>query len=295
MPEITIDPLPSIKAKVDKLSKDQIDDFFVSSSEIVPLEKTKSKKKAAQTKVRYCFGVYAIKKKIAKRSKDVKKYYMQVYINKNVLGHCQYILREYGILYDRGYYLIAEWPEFGTLFEFLRDERNDHIVNWNWKLTQAYNLAQALAFCHAKSILHQDIRSLNVIVNQFEEAKLTNFHYQSELMDNSCVFGEGNETVRWQSPEKMLNKTLAFSRATDVYSFGMLLWEISAHRIPYEGIDAATVKRRVVSGLRPEINEQTPPGYAKIMKSCWDQNPIRRPQMSNVWGELQQLWDSGSV
>src|SRR6185312_16892716 len=94
MPEITIDPLPSIKAKVDKLSKDQIDDFFVSSSDIVPLEKTKSKKKAAQTKVRYCFGVYAIKKKIAKRSKDVKKYYMQVYINKNVLGHCQYILRE---------------------------------------------------------------------------------------------------------------------------------------------------------------------------------------------------------
>jgi len=181
MPEIITDPLPSIKAKVDKLSKDQIDDFYVSSGEIVSLEKTKSKKKAAQTKVRYCFGVYAIKKKIAKRSKDVKKYYMQVYINKNVLGHCQYILRElvsnivnkfftfsrqitnlylfrYGILYDRGYYLIAEWPEFGTLFEFLRDERNNHIVDWNWKLTQAYNLAQALAFCHAKSILHQDIR-----------------------------------------------------------------------------------------------------------------------------------------
>ena len=75
----------------------------------------------------------------------------------------------------------------------------------------------------------------------------------------------------------------------------MLLWEIAAHKIPYEGIDAATVKHRVVSGLRPEIVETTPSGYAKIMKSCWDQNPNARPQMGNIWGELQQLWDSGAV
>ena len=66
------------------------------------------------------------------------------------------VYHSYGILLDGGlYYMITEWPEKGTLYEYLKTHGN---IPWTQKIKWAFRLASALAVCHSKLILHQDIR-----------------------------------------------------------------------------------------------------------------------------------------
>jgi len=280
--------------KVRKLSTAQRDELHVTAGEVTNLDGAKRRKKpwpsrsTETSKVRYCFALFALKTKVAgSRTKDINKFLVQVYVNKIILGHCSNILREYGILSDRSWYLITEYPEYGNLCEFLKNEKNASLLSWEWKTRQACNIAQALSFCHSRNILHQDVRSPNVVINQFMTAKLTNFGFQTIIHDNKCVYEEGNQKIRWLAPEKLKDNRVPYSRETDVYSFGMLLWEISAHKIPYEDIlDPNKVKKRVEEEKRPEIDPDTPSNFVRIMTSCWKQNPNERPKMETVWERL---------
>jgi serine/threonine protein kinase len=97
--------------------------------------------------------------------------------------------------------------------------------------------------------------------------------------------------IRWSAPEILLNPTATegnfdvFSPSVDVYSFGMVLWEVASITDPFEEIqEDEEVKEIVCRGGRPRIdllqNLFTP--YLDLMRSCWDQNPDMRPTFKKV-------------
>lgn len=103
-------------------------------------------------------------------------------------------------------------------------------------------------------------------------------------------------TWRWNAPEVMHNPNeVRFNRATDVYSFGVALWEILANgAIPFGDVEFDhQVRALVESGERPKFNpvyvRRAPSEFVELIKACWDQHPQNRPSAQEVMLRLGSL------
>ncbi|CAG8508923.1 6157_t:CDS:2 [Paraglomus brasilianum] len=274
------------------LSQERIDDLTISPEWINPVPNAQPNGDGP-TKVVYCGGNYAAKVKIANANDDISKYWVQAFISSRL--NTDLFMKNYGILLDGGtYYMITEWPGKGTLSEYLKAHR---IIPWTLKIRWVIRLARALAFCHNKYILHHDIRSHNVIVDTNDNVKLANYHRARGMKDITTSVAEETDGVRWLCPEKTKDGALPYSTSADVYSFGMLMWEITSHEIPFPDKSIVEVYTLLKNSdgfndqdaPRPPIVPGTPEKYASIMQKCWRQIPGSRPTMQYVVRKLEKL------
>jgi serine/threonine protein kinase len=79
-----------------------------------------------------------------------------------------------------------------------------------------------------------------------------------------------------------------YTEKADVFSFGVIMWELATRKPPYYGIDGQVVSQKVVrEGLRPKISDREAPGaFLDLMKRAWDDNPERRPNFGTIIREL---------
>lgn len=90
------------------------------------------------------------------------------------------------------------------------------------------------------------------------------------------------------APEVITGKN--YSEKADVYSFGIILWEIAAREPPYKNIMGTKVSVEVVKNdLRPKIPKKAPEAMARLMKKCWDRNPVKRPSFKEIIMELEKM------
>ena len=148
-----------------------------------------------------------------------------------------------------------------------------------------------MSHLHKHNILHRDLKSLNVLVNSTNPndqvcAKLVDFGDSRESFrysDENQICG----TVRWTAPEVFNGKP--FTQKSDVFSFGIILWEMICLEIPYPDIKRDfQVEDFVLSGGRPPVSVECPAGYRALMQSCWDENPQYRPTFGQI---LDVLWE----
>jgi mitogen-activated protein kinase kinase kinase 7 len=90
--------------------------------------------------------------------------------------------------------------------------------------------------------------------------------------------------VAWRAPETYTGE---FTEKSDVYSYGMLVWELVARQKPYAGLNHKQKMRAVREGLRPVLPRNCP--LSGLISSCWNPEPEKRPTLSNVLTQLQQL------
>ncbi|CAG8549302.1 9088_t:CDS:2 [Paraglomus occultum] len=277
------------------LSREQIDDLRISPELINPAFDTQPNGDGP-TKVIYRGGFYAAKVKIATTDDDISRYWVQAFISSKL--NTDLFMKVYGILLEGGiYYMITEWPGKGTLYEHLKTNRN---IPWIQKIRWSIQLASALAVCHSKLILHHDIRSHNVIVDRNDNVKLANYHRARGIKDITTSVAEETDGVRWLCPEKTKDGTLPYSMSADVYSFGMLMWEITSHEIPFSDktIGEVFMMLKTSVGLkdadapRPPIVPGTPEKYASVMQKCWRQIAGSRPTMQHVVRKLEKAFDA---
>jgi len=95
-------------------------------------------------------------------------------------------------------------------------------------------------------------------------------------------------TITHMAPEVLLDGRM--SKAADVYSFGITLWELYTAGKPYQGVPGALLGHKVAKeGHRPSLPLVMPEGYRALLKKCWDQKPENRPSFAQVLEELQEL------
>ena len=117
------------------------------------------------------------------------------------------------------------------------------------------------------------------MVSQDEICKVGDFGLLREIPKDTDIYVSKTKTpfpIRWMAPESHLRKE--FSPATDVWSFGIVTWEMhNPKELPYKGLSNTEVAANVCAGTRLEIPKSYPPTVVNIMKACWQLNPSQRP------------------
>ncbi|GMH39410.1 hypothetical protein BSKO_07308 [Bryopsis sp. KO-2023] len=191
-------------------------------------------------------------------------------------------------------WIVMEYCDRGCLSAALRrkcffdgDSRKLYIV-----LT-AIEIASAIKHLHDNGIVHGDVKPENVLLRTCAAdprgfvCKLADFGFSRQLNETDHVLTFTCGSVRAMPPELLKDGLL--STATDVYSFGMLLWEILACRPPYAGRTSQSIMVDVVEGLRPEIPAKWPAAVRELIRDCLKQDHEQRPNFSDILARLRVL------
>jgi len=166
-------------------------------------------------------------------------------------------------------------------------------ITWTLSDKHKYQIVKdiisGVEYLHKRNIIHADLKSPNIMLNQQYRAKITDFGVSKiKTTLKSTVAGPGNAgTVRWQAPE-LGDDNVKTSKMTDIYSLGTVLWEVYSGEIPYAKLtDDIKVVWARARGATLTIPLNVPIILREIILSCWKE-PEQRPQVSDILKVLQE-------
>lgn len=210
-----------------------------------------------------------------------------------LLNHPNIVTLKGVCLDERNPCLVMEYAKGGSLNRVLSGRKVPPNVLVSW----AIQIARGMQYLHSEapiSLVHRDLKSSNVLLSesvgtndlQNKTLKISDFGLAREVYKTTRMSTAG--TYAWMAPEVIKSST--FSKASDVWSYGVLLWELLTGETPYKGIDALAVAYGVaVNKLTLPIPSTCPVPFANLMKGCWNPDPHGRPSFVNVLRELETV------
>ena len=187
--------------------------------------------------------------------------------------------------------LISNYCSEGNLHTILQDKSIELCMKTKFKIL--IDISKGLYFLHnqRKPTIYKDLRSCNVLLDKQNDeiiAKLADFDLTGFVNSN---IGNKIDPIYWYSPETM--KTEYISLASDIYAFGILMWEVFSRQVPYKEIqDQFKIICHVKKGGRPnldEIDKSTPLEGIELMKKCWDEDKDNRPTVKEISSILTKI------
>lgn len=157
----------------------------------------------------------------------------------------------------------------------------------------AKDVALGLNWLHGRNIVHRDLKLGNILLDEHKQAKIADFGFsqikkKTQQFFHDDVKPKGN--ILYMAPEVM--QLGDFNEKADVYSYGLIMWEIMTGVLwdPPQDYTTAETYKKFICNLkrRPEIPQQVPSMLAKLIESCWAQSPENRPSMVNVISALNE-------
>lgn len=191
------------------------------------------------------------------------------------------------------FYIITEFMQNGNLLDFLRNCSRDEI-NALILMFMATQVSAAMEYLEARNFIHRDLAARNCLVGENHTVKVADFGL-ARLMkeeDNTYTAHAGAKfPIKWTAPEGLAyNK---FSTRSDVWAFGVLLWEIATYGMsPYPGVELTDVYHMLESGYRMECPTGCPTQIYELMTKCWTWDPNDRPTFCEVREILEVTFTS---
>ena len=185
--------------------------------------------------------------------------------------------------------VLTELCSRGNVMAVLHDERV--ALPWLRKLNILLDTARGMEYLHAQTppVVHRDLKSLNLLIDHEWSTKVTDFGLSRFKADSSAAHMTGQTgTYHWMAPEVINSEK--YDESADVYSFGVILWEVYGRAIPYEGMSPVQIVATVVARReRLQIPPGCPPDFAQLIRSCWAHDPAERPPFAHITGRLAAL------
>uniref|UniRef100_A0A8C5Q2V6 Tyrosine-protein kinase receptor n=1 Tax=Leptobrachium leishanense TaxID=445787 RepID=A0A8C5Q2V6_9ANUR len=204
---------------------------------------------------------------------------------------CHHVVRLMGVV-SKGQptLVIMELMGHGDLKSYLRSLRPDAENNpgrpaptLKEMIQMAAEISDGMAYLNAKKFVHRDLAARNCMVAEDYTVKIGDFGMTRDIYETDYYRkgGKGLLPVRWMSPESL--KDGVFTTFSDVWSFGVVLWEItSLAEQPYQGLSNEQVLKFVMDGGSLEQPDNCPPRLHSLMQMCWQYNPKMRPTFLEI-------------
>ncbi|XP_077114794.1 insulin receptor-related protein isoform X1 [Ranitomeya variabilis] len=213
---------------------------------------------------------------------------------------CHHVVRLLGVVSQgQPALVIMELMTRGDLKSYLRSHRADDENNVNTTppslkemIQMAGEIADGMAYLNAKKFVHRDLAARNCMVSEDLTVKIGDFGMTRDIYETDYYRKGGKSLlpVRWMSPESL--KDGIFTPYSDVWSFGVVLWEIATlAEQPYQGMANEQVLHYVMDNGILEKPENCPDRLHDLMRWCWQKNPKNRPSfiqiLESIKDELQ--------
>ncbi|KQJ92958.1 serine/threonine-protein kinase STY46 [Brachypodium distachyon] len=181
-------------------------------------------------------------------------------------------------------YIITDFMSGGSVYDCLHK-------NSAFKLPEilrvATDISKGMNYLHQNNIIHRDLKTANLLMDENKVVKVADFGV-SRVKDQSGVMTAETGTYRWMAPEVIEHRP--YDHKADVYSFGIVLWELLTGKIPYGQLTPMQAAVGVVQkGIRPIIPKDTHPKLADLVQKCWHGDSAERPEFSQILEILQRL------
>jgi len=176
--------------------------------------------------------------------------------------------------------IVLEYCAEGSLDVLLFDRGIKLSTDEKLKLVEG--IAKGLCHLHKHNIVHRDLAARNILLTQQHQPKISDFGMSRFLAEDveGQTFGNVGP-IRWMAPEALQNRK--YSKKTDVWSFGIVVYEITAQREPHVQIPPKEVVRLIRDeALTPEIPAECPPALEELMRMCWRRDPKERPTLESI-------------
>ncbi|KAL0843658.1 hypothetical protein Bca101_016904 [Brassica carinata] len=208
--------------------------------------------------------------------------------------HHPNVVSFYGIVRDGPDGSLATVAEFmvnGSLKQFL--QKKDRTIDRRKRLIIAMDTAFGMEYLHGKNIVHFDLKCENLLVNmrdpQRPVCKIGDLGL-SKVKQKTLVSGGVRGTLPWMAPELLSGKSNMVSEKIDVYSFGIVMWELLTGEEPYADMHCASIIGGIVNNtLRPKIPQWCDPEWKGLMESCWASEPTERPSFADISQKLRNM------
>uniref|UniRef100_A0A8C8D2H1 mitogen-activated protein kinase kinase kinase n=1 Tax=Oncorhynchus tshawytscha TaxID=74940 RepID=A0A8C8D2H1_ONCTS len=175
------------------------------------------------------------------------------------------------------YCILMEYCAQGQLYEVLRAGRKitpSLLIDW------AMGIAGGMNYLHLHKIIHRDLKSPNMLITHDDLVKISDFGTSKELIDKSMKMSFAG-TVAWMAPEVIRNEPV--SEKVDIWSFGVVLWEMLTGEVPYKDVDSSAIIWGVGNNsLNLPIPESCPDGFKILLRQCWNCKPRNRPSFRQI-------------
>ncbi|KAM1195035.1 hypothetical protein ACFX2I_021674 [Malus domestica] len=184
--------------------------------------------------------------------------------------------------------IVTEFLPRGSLLHLLQG--NTSKLYWRRRVHMAIDIARGMNYLHHFNppIIHRDLKSSNLLVDKNWTVKVGDFGLSRLKHDTFLTTKTGKGTPQWMAPEVLRNEPS--DEKSDIYSYGVILWELATEKIPWDNLNSMQVIGAVgFMDQRLEIPKDVDPQWTCLIESCWQSDAASRPTFQELLEKLRDL------
>ncbi|KAK2434493.1 serine/threonine-protein kinase EDR1 [Trifolium repens] len=180
--------------------------------------------------------------------------------------------------------MVTEYMEMGSLFYLIHVSGQKKKLSWRRRLKMLRDICRGLMHIHRMKIIHRDVKSANCLVDKHWTVKICDFGLSRIITDSPMRDSSSAGTPEWMAPELIRNEP--FTEKCDIFSLGVIMWELCTLNRPWEGVPPERVVYTVANeGSRLEIPEGP---LGRLISECWAE-PNERPSCEEILSRLVDI------
>ncbi|CDY70078.1 BnaAnng32540D, partial [Brassica napus] len=181
--------------------------------------------------------------------------------------------------------IVTEFMPGGSVYDYLHKQKGVFKLPALFKV--AIDICKGMNYLHQNNIIHRDLKAANLLMDENEVVKVADFGVARVKAQTGVMTAETG-TYRWMAPEVIEHKP--YDHKADVFSYGIVLWELLTGKLPYEYMTPLQAAVGVVQkGLRPKIPKKTHPKMRELMERLWEKDPSLRPDFAEIKEKLEEI------